>query len=81
MDICKNSDFMTPVTLVQDAILARTLTSDFWVDRALLPFIHNELEIARYPIKSRQNIITKRVGLGTGTFRWTVDAMRVFNTI
>jgi len=37
MDICKNSDFMTPVTLVQDAILVRTLTSDFWVDWALLP--------------------------------------------
>jgi len=34
MDICKNSDFMT---LVQDAILVRTLTSDFWVDWALLP--------------------------------------------
>ena len=77
MDICKNSDFMTPVTLVQDAILVRTLTSDFWVDWALLPLS----TIARYPIKSRQNIITKRVGLGTGTFRWTVDAMRVFNTI
>ena len=36
MDICKNSDFMTPVTLVQ-VILVRTLTSDFWVDWALLP--------------------------------------------
>ena len=46
-----------------------------------MAFIHEELEIARYPIESGQNIITKRGGLGTGTFRWTADAMRVFYTI
>ena len=37
MDICKKSDFMTPATMAQDGILVRTLTSDFWVDWALLP--------------------------------------------
>ena len=31
--------------------------------------------------KVRQNIITKRAGHGNGPFRWTVDAIRVFNTI
>ena len=37
MDICKKADFMTPATMAQDGTLVRTLTSDFWVDWALLP--------------------------------------------
>ena len=37
MDICKKSDLITPATIAQDGILVRTLTSDFWVDWALLP--------------------------------------------
>ena len=37
MDICKKSDLITPATTAQDGILVRILTSDFWVDWALLP--------------------------------------------
>ena len=37
MDRCKKADFMTPATVAQGGTLVRTLTSDFWVDWALLP--------------------------------------------
>ena len=82
MDICKKADFMTPATMAQDGTLVRTLTSDFWVDWALLPLSTRNsrfAKIARYPIKSGQNIITKCAGHRNGPLRWTVDAIRVFN--
>ena len=80
LDICKQSDVMTPATVAQDSILVLNFTSDFRVDWALCLYPQGT-GACKVSNKARQIIITKRAGHGNGPFRCTVDAIRVFNTI
>ena len=57
MDICKKADFMTLATIAQDGTLVGAVA-----------FIHRELEIPRYLIKSGQNITYKMHWL----WEWTL---------
>ena len=64
MDICKKSAHTTPATIAQDGILVRTLTSDFWVDWALLPLFRRSLRLQG--IQSSQGTILLQNALVMG---------------
>jgi len=70
----------TLATVGQGGILARTLTSDFWVDWALWPLSTRSLRL-QVNQSFQGNTSTERVGHENGPFSWRVGAIRGLDTI
>ena len=70
------SDRKTSGAMAQDGILgSHSLVISVW---GAVAFIHKKPEFGRFPIKSRQKILTTRLVMGTN-FRLAVEAIRTYN--